>query len=534
MLTSRPPDETLKRFCDKQESRLAELTIAEDDKNVGHDVDTFVTKLIGEPAFAQALEQTEDGAQAFAKKAADKAHGNLGYLDALARGIDQAISRNDTKLLAEFVALKELPIDLVGLYAFFLRQIKTSVARERVELNDPETGEVYDKPVWPAVYHPILGVLAVAIEPLDLDLIVRLGGIRTERVWVSGALDRILQFLDLVNGRYRLYHATVAEFLTAERTRDNDDPNTKALYQDPSKMHRQIADYYWRCRENWSKCDSYGLDSLAIHLFKSEDSQRLFQLVDPSWMEARVLAQASSYRGFLADLDVAREEVRRLGRVAKCSPLLLSRAVRVTLVRSCINSVMNAYPPALVAQAAVRGLWPVERALNIARQLPGAGDRAYMYAVLLSAGVSGSARRMAADEGFEAILETHYDKDQGSALAKLAPFLDEPEQIDKAWHVASKIRGKWRGGEGHRQVRPGDTHLRPATREGAAQCFKRFPGGRGWRPDGYAAEAGTAFDGTSPSVCVKARGQVAGGDHGAPVSAFAINTGCIGKEGKRD
>jgi hypothetical protein len=221
VLTSRPPDEALGLFRTKQGEWLAELPIAETDKNVNQDVQIFVTKLIAEPTVAQALKQAEGGAEAFAKKATAKAHGNLGYLDALARGIDRAIGRNDTTLLRELLDLKELPADLEGLYAFFLHQIKASVSRERIELKDSETGESYDKPVWPAVYDSILGVLAVAMEPVDLDLIMRLGGIRAERVWVSGALDRLLQFLDVVDGRYRFYHATLAELLTDTKTKDN-------------------------------------------------------------------------------------------------------------------------------------------------------------------------------------------------------------------------------------------------------------------------------------------------------------------------
>ena len=67
------------------------------------------------------------------------------------------------------------------------------------------------------------------VEPIDLDLLMRLGGIRAERVWVSGALDRLLQFLDMQDCRYRLYHATLAEFLTADKTRDTADLETKAL-----------------------------------------------------------------------------------------------------------------------------------------------------------------------------------------------------------------------------------------------------------------------------------------------------------------
>jgi hypothetical protein len=217
-----------------------------------------------------ALQEAEGGAEAFARKAAEKARGNLGYLGALARGIDQALARKDSKALQALLSLKELPTDLGGLYAFFLHQIKASVARERIELKDVETGQTYDKPVWPSVYDPILGVLAVAMEPLDLDQLVRLGGVRVERAWVSNAIDRLLQFLDVLDGRYRLYHATVAEFLLAKETHEN--PDTSDLYQVEKHWQECIVSSYgakaasW-ATVDWSTVDTYGLRHLAGHLY---------------------------------------------------------------------------------------------------------------------------------------------------------------------------------------------------------------------------------------------------------------------------
>jgi hypothetical protein len=271
VLSSRPPDDALNLFRDKQAGRLAELEIAEADTNVTQDVQTFVTRLVGEPKFAEALATSPGGAVAFATKATDKAHGNLGYLDALARGIDQAIADASTQTLQALLALDALPAALGGLHAFFLNQIKVSVARERIELTDPETGETYDKPIWPTVYHPILGALAVAMEPLELDVIIRLGGIRADRVWVESALDRLLQFLDTVDGRYRFYHATVGEFLTAETTSDNSDPGLRALYQDRAAWHRRIAASYGALKQqwlgvDWCTTDGYGLRQVGSHL----------------------------------------------------------------------------------------------------------------------------------------------------------------------------------------------------------------------------------------------------------------------------
>ena len=221
VLTSRPPDETLRLFCDKQGSRLGELTIAEGDANVTRDVSKFVAELVSEPALNEVLQATPDAGVNFAAKATDKAKGNLGYLDALARGLDQALAETRTEeesirlrgrgTLDALLSLKELPADLGGLYAFFLHQIKEGVADQQIVGKD-SSGKTFSTDVWSAVHDPILGVLAVAAEPLELELIAKLGDIAVDLKWVRPALNRLRQFLDVVDGRYRFYHATVAEF----------------------------------------------------------------------------------------------------------------------------------------------------------------------------------------------------------------------------------------------------------------------------------------------------------------------------------
>jgi hypothetical protein len=292
VLTSRPPDEAVKLFCDKQASRLSFLEIDEQDAHVKEDVKEFVQRLVTEEAFAQELVRTEAGVEGFVQRATDKAHGNLGYLDALARGIDQALKRKDSMTVQALLSLKQLPTDLEGLYAFFLHQIKTAVARERIELKDAETGELYDKPVWPAVYDRVLGVLAVAMEPVDSDLIEQLGEIQADRSWVLRAVDRLLQFLEVIDGRYHFYHATVAEFLTADKT--GTDIETKDLYHDPQRWHRQIVASYqegassWD-RVDWHRVDTYGLRYLVPHVVASERNvlSELSALISPLFVREK-------------------------------------------------------------------------------------------------------------------------------------------------------------------------------------------------------------------------------------------------------
>ena len=301
VLTSRPPDEALKLFRTKQASRLTELTIAENDALVQKDVRKFVRSLIAEEKLEKTLSQIEGGGARFAQRVIDKASGNLGYVDALARGLDQALESEDATTLQVLLSLKELPADLAGLYAFFLLQIKTSVAHEFVEVTDPDTGETHDKAVWPAVYHKILGVLAVALEPLDLGLIERLGGIQADHVWVSAALDRLKQFLDVIDGGYRFYHATVTEFLSSTRA-------DSGIAVDSLLVNQRVCNHYWRLfHKHWTRCkDPYAIRNLPWHLLKAD--QVAFEGRLGKYHE-RLLALLSDI-GYLEKLNTTEGQVR--------------------------------------------------------------------------------------------------------------------------------------------------------------------------------------------------------------------------------
>jgi hypothetical protein len=303
VLTSRSPDQPLNVFCAKQEPNLTKLTISVENVEVRQDVKDFVAGFLNEEPVARCLRLGGKNSKEFAQELLTKAAGNLGYLDAIARGLDQAITSHDPRKVQALLSLKELPTDLEGLYAFFLQQIKSVVARERIEVIDPQTGERYDKDAWPAIYAPILGVLAIAVEPLSAQGIEELGQIRAERPWTIQAFERLSQFLDVSNNCYRFYHASVAEFLTDPRTGAN--VERAALYQDASRWHLRISEHYWRCRGDWSRSDDYGLNNLALHLAASAQVEKLLTLLDKEWMEERYERSGHSYHGFLEDIGFA-------------------------------------------------------------------------------------------------------------------------------------------------------------------------------------------------------------------------------------
>jgi hypothetical protein len=239
VLTSRPDDELLAPLRQRQAPWLREVAIDTQSCEVGGDLYRYAAGRAVEESIIRAVADQSVQLEAFLQAVVASAAGNLGYVAALFNEIQAAIAARDDQRLALLLQLKVLPCGLESLYAFFLRRIKVSVARECIELNDPDTGETYVEAVWPTVYHPILGALAVAMEPLDLELIERLGGIRAERVWVSEALERLGQLLMHIGNHYSLYHHTLADFLTSARTREQ--PEYADLFVDPIIWHSRIC-----------------------------------------------------------------------------------------------------------------------------------------------------------------------------------------------------------------------------------------------------------------------------------------------------
>lgn len=442
VLTSRPPDERLRLLRDKQSECLRGLTLDEDLPKVRDDVQVFVNRLAAEPALRRRLEAT-GAADGFTQRAVERANGNLGYVDALARGLDEAIARDDSRSLDALLSMRELPADLEDLYAFFLHQIKASVAGDRVELEDPETGETYDKPAWPAIHSRVLAVLAVAAEPLDAGLITWLGAIRAEPSWIRWALDDLRQFLDVVDDRYRLYHASLAEFLVADSTRT--DASASDLYSSPARSHRQIADRYWALRADWTACDGYGLRHLAEHLDRVGDARRLEELVSQGWMDARFTGDGYRYDGFLADLRIAwraahREACRQLD--ADVEPSAIAASFRHLLVNASILAQSANYPPALLARLLETEVWDVGRVLSVAFRVTDDAKRVAVLTALLDTGrlpvdAYDRARRDAL-----AAAATLTDPNCGRAVQRLAPHLDG-ELLESAWGTVQHIRGKW-------------------------------------------------------------------------------------------
>jgi hypothetical protein len=310
VLSSRDDKDLLSLIRKTQGHHIVEVGIPTDDAEVRDDLKAYAQKLVKIPAVAEELNKTKT-TQQFIEQVWKKADGNLGYLDALGRAIDQAIEQNENQRLTQLLSLSELPQGLQSLYAFFLQQIKTKVKDISVEVEDAK-GKIHFLKAWPAIYRRILSVLSVAREPLDILQIRLLGGISPCQDDVNDAMETLNQFLDKIGDNYRLYHATLPEFLTSPHTQSN--PDNKDLYVNPVEWHCKLVNYYKGRLSSWSKVawmkmDDYGLRQLVGHLYSlREDTtyrQELHALVeDFSFRYARI-QRWSDPNPVLADLRLA-------------------------------------------------------------------------------------------------------------------------------------------------------------------------------------------------------------------------------------
>jgi tetratricopeptide (TPR) repeat protein len=380
VLTSRPPDDALRTFCDKKTIYLKEFVISTEDPRIQADLKAYVELLVAEKDVAPIIKGTKRGIAGFTMEAVNKASGNIGYLDALARGIDHALRVKDIKTLRELLSLHDLPDDIEQLYTFFIRQIKTTVEKQIVKVEDLKNGNIYNVPMWSAVYKPILSILAVALEPLTLSQIKSLGNIKVDWDYFIEAVNKLSQFLEKFDDHYRLYHSTIPEFLTNNRLKKS--LESASFYVDPNDARSRIVSFYkgkaldWN-EVDWSKVDEYGLSNIAAHLYelRNTDSYQfeLYRLICENFMKIKkkkFLSHHSFVRDLLLALEVARAE----------DPPNLLQEVRCCLLYSICVSLYSKILPELLGVLAQFG--EHEKAMRLAALLNDARQQCKAYLLI--------------------------------------------------------------------------------------------------------------------------------------------------------
>ncbi len=326
LLTSRP-HAGLARLRHAFRERLDELDIATDRPEVRRDVAEFVEPLIAE------LGAAPGGHRGDAAALVERADGNFAYLNAYARAARGARASGDAELLELLLRLDRLPSDLPGLYAFFLLRVRREVELlGRFEPDDDTPGP--SVPAWEGVGAPFLAVLAVALAPVSLTELRHLGGVRAYAADAGAVLERFRPFLDEVDGRWHLFHGSVAEALTSPLQ------PMPELAVDAQEWHRRIVRRYRGGAASWDDVawgdvDDYGVLHLPGHLAACGEAGRtqLLDLVSPGY-------RAASRRVTGTDLGFLRLTDAAGAAVPGASPVVaLPDQVFLAVVRHAVRSV---------------------------------------------------------------------------------------------------------------------------------------------------------------------------------------------------
>ena len=378
VVSSRPPERALVTFMEKQRPALRVLAIEAGDPRVQDDLLRYAGGLADGEGMPAALQQAQLSRQEFVDEAVKKADGNLGYLDALGRVLDQTLALpGGAAELPEFLALRRLPASMQELYAFFLHRVKNGPGSKDVKVRDPISGRSGLVEAWAEVFSPLLGLLAVAAEPLTLDQLWKLTGTLADRAYVEQAAGWLGEFMDRPDGRYRLYHSTLAEFLTAPGTQA--DPESAGLYHDPLQTHRQVAEALaWQLESVWEPAPAspaeegrraYARRHYLSHLYQGQDWEALFAVLDEGqYGKGKLRSDPSTYL-YALDLDLARKAAARpdpaQGAGMQAALALLPRLWQYGLLRLSLASDAGLYVPDTFGALALTG--QEEEALGLAR-----------------------------------------------------------------------------------------------------------------------------------------------------------------------
>jgi hypothetical protein len=357
VLTSRD-DPFLEFFKQRQSRWLKVEKISLTSKEVQGDLYSYTQKFVSQENIKRMLIEYRLDADVFTDLAVAKAQGNFLYLHTLFRAINDT---NDSRRRELLLRLEEVPKGLEELYRFFLLWIKHDVEEEEAASQDEDIFTSLPRPFWTRLIQPVLGILAVAGEPLSIEQIIQFSHTQVADRWLLNALGHVRPFLSVASGRYFFYHSTFSEYITSPKTRSN--PDHYMCYIGPEEWHRNIVYHYggniWPWQDvDWDCLDGYGLRHLSTHMTGAALHQELYDLVTSGeernrWADIHT-EQEGSYAGYLHDLDLV------WNWVTDRNGWGLGRQVRCVLIRSSIHSlaatIIPEFLPALIQQRRLTAL----------------------------------------------------------------------------------------------------------------------------------------------------------------------------------
>ena len=418
------------------------------------DVDRYLRRLAARPPIDAVLRDAQLRAETFVQSLARKSEGNWMYL----HYVLEEIRRGQRRPLD----LSELPAGLAGYYAEYWAGWRA-------------------RPGWDEVRGPLLASLGACQEAVNVPTLKRWAGVQED----DFALGRVLRdewrpFVTEVKGgepRYRLYHASLRDFLSSPAASSRHTPGVEMLVEElrqrVREAHSRIAgDGLTRCAGDWAALarDPYYARFLSTHLRLAGDATGLFALVDKREWAATLTEVDPGGTLILNDIGQARVLAESIDRecVATGDPApLLLREVRCALASASVRSCVRRLPPELLVALIREGLWSPAQVLEAANQHNDARSRIRTIVSLLpflpaDAAAEGLRQALAqvplvGDEfGDRRVRDEFGDdipwrhdwewRDQGVALAQLVQLLPD-SLLPVAFDVARNLSD-----EGHRSL----------------------------------------------------------------------------------
>ncbi len=353
VLTSRP-HASLHLLMSRRAKSLTHLQIEPGNTQVRRDLTAYVSRVVAEASFTKALASGGVTAIEFVRQSVEKSDGNFAYLVAYCRALREAVKRKDMAACFHLLRFADLPSGLSDLYGFFLDLLKRDIEQLGV-LEVQASLSTTDRavPAWGGVGQAILGVLAVAREPLTVEQIARFGDIRVWPRHLHNVVARLTQFLDQEAGGYRLFHTSFAEFLTTPTTRER--RPSSAI--DPSEWNERIVRSYRRdaprwAEVEWSSVDRYGLLHIADHLaaLGSPTANEVVELVN-SGVRRAMLSLFKTDNQFQRTIDQALKQTMTNSNLSESLPTV----VGLSIVRTGIQEQGRQVTPAVLGLLARLG-----------------------------------------------------------------------------------------------------------------------------------------------------------------------------------
>jgi WD40 repeat protein len=264
--TSRPEQRVLRYF-----DGLAPYILAAESQMNLEDVGRYIAYRVAKDGMPARLPEADVTPEPLADRVAQLAEGNFLYAKVLLNDVEAGRQPLDD--------LEALPRSLDEIYHGFLNRF---TVRE-----------------WEDRYQPLLGVLAVAQEPLVEAQLASFSGLR--RTKVRQYLGVVQQFLDErqdEEGRktYTLFHQSLRDYLLEEE-------RSKGFWCAPEDGHESITDHYSSFWDRWADCDLYGLRHLPLHLMRAGQHAALHTLLlSFDWLQAKL--HAADISALISDYDL--------------------------------------------------------------------------------------------------------------------------------------------------------------------------------------------------------------------------------------